>query len=230
LTRASLAQRELAQRILHPLTVRPDRSEWIQLVLLGFEDGTRTACPARDAEGHCRLHASGKPGACRAVPLVPWRADEEQPTVLEIRAKEARSWGVVCIGSEPAPLFRPLTRGLRVVDSEALAELAKRRRELEHDKQVWGNEVFRTLGRDLFARPERVAALPQSGFFVLSLVPVLLTLVPRSRERVFAYLEAQSRLAQRLLEHADALTPKLNQLRTLAATNDRLLRALNSGT
>src|SRR6202012_4468577 len=57
LPNASVAQRALADRLLHPLTTSLNRIDWIQLVTLGFDDGTRAACPALDVENRCSLHA-----------------------------------------------------------------------------------------------------------------------------------------------------------------------------
>jgi len=197
-------------------------------VLLGFAAGTRAACPALDPRGRCSLHDAGKPRACRAVPLDPWRADEEQPNVLQIRAKEARSWGIDCIDVEPTSLSRPLTRGLRVVDPEGSAALAERRQDLEHEKQIWGTEVFRALDAELCAKPESLASLPRAGFFVLSIVPVLLIAARSSAARVRAYLAAQARVAQGMLEHPAGSSAHLQQLMVFAETNARLQRALGA--
>ena len=222
----SVAQRALAERVLHPLSASPDRSEWLQLVVLGFDGGARAACPALASDGRCSLHHVGKPKACSAVPLDPWRADEEQAAVLEFRAKDARSWGVDCIQSAAQPLFRPLTRGLRVVDVEAAVAVAARRLDLEQDKALWGREVFRELATELFARPERTATLPQTGFFLMSLAPVLLVVARQSRERVLSYLAAQAGLAEQLLARGEPAAAGLRQLRAFSDTNARLQRAL----
>lgn len=223
---ASAAEHALAERLLHRLSETADRSEWLQLVVLGFDDGTRAACPALDSADRCSLHAAGKPKACRAVPLDPWRADEAQGAVLELRAKEARSWGADCIGAEAQPLFRPLTRGLRIVDLEAAAAVAERRRELEEEKRRWGSEVFRELAAELREKPESISTLPQAGFFLMSLAPALLVVARRSRERVLSYLAAQAGLAESMLARAEPAFAGQRQLRAFNETNARLRRAL----
>lgn len=123
-------------------------------------------------------------------------------------------------------MFRPLTRGLRVVDSEAAVALAERRRDLEQEKALWGTEVFRELAVELRARPERVASLPTTGFFLMSLAPALLMVARRSRERVLSYLLAQARLSERMIARGELASTELRQLRAFSDTNTRLQRAL----
>ncbi len=143
-----------------------------------------------------------------------------------MRAKDARSWGVHCVDDEAKPLLRPIIRGLRIIDSEAATAVAERRRELEREKQLWGGQVFRDLSPELFEKPERARALPEAGFFVLSLAPVLLVAANRERGRVLAYLEAQATLAERMLAQGEPSSPAHRQLRAFHDTNTRLRRAL----
>ncbi len=118
-----------------------------------------------------------------------------------------------------------------MVDTGAVEALAERRRELEQEKLRWGRAVFSELSAELFSKPERVAALPEAGFFVISLAPVLLTVVRASsaaHARVVEYLDAQTRVAARMVARAKSGSAELRQLYALADTNARLRQALRA--
>ena len=86
--------------------------------------------------------------------------------------------------------------------------------------------MFEMLRADLFASPELLERVPRDGFMTLSLVPVLMVLARDSRTRCVQYLNAQAKLAARLLARAQhagqAELPAVRQLAAFARSNAAL--------
>ena len=89
--------------------------------------------------------------------------------------------------------------------------------------------MFQLLRPELFPSPTALERLPKAGFVALSIAPVLITLMEQSsltRTRCLAYLDAQTRLAERLLHEAltsgHAERDTVRQLSAFARTNARL--------
>jgi len=186
----------LAGELFDPVT-GPAGAELILLSVQAFDDLARGSCPALDADRRCSVHLDRKPSHCRAVPLEPLLPDGAQRGVLADRELEAAYLGANCIRRGSHPGLLPLVTERRVVDRDALEALRARRRELAEDRRVWGSKVFGLLRADLFDRPERVARLPQGGYFSMSLAPVLAVVAsasPRCRVRTVVFLNAQIEL------------------------------------
>ncbi len=230
------AAEELAQRLLHEVPKSPSSADRVLLATQAFDMGLSERCPALDAEQRCSLHTSRKPAICKVVPLDAWLPDELQHRVLAMRAAEARYVGSDCIAPGARPGFALVTRRLTVVENDARAALAERRRDLEKERSFWGKSVFALLVPELFPEPAALGRLPASGFITLSLAPVLLVLAdasPRCRARCIAYLDAQGQLAQRLLAdaaaHGHSQSEAVRRLGAFAGSNARLRQALAAG-
>jgi len=197
---------QLAASLWHRLPEGNARTDDVLLATRAFDLGLSERCPALDEQKRCSLHEDRKPSACRVVPLDALQPDRVQHLVLASRETEAHYFGSDCIVPGQTPGFEVVTRQLDVVAQGARAALAQLRDDLARERDTWGDRVFQLLRADLFpsAALER---LPQAGFMTLSLVPVLISLLERSllsRARCVAYLEAQARLAERLLGNAAA--------------------------
>ncbi len=222
----------LAGQLWHRLpNARPDTDD-VLLATRGFDLGLSDRCPALDDAQRCSLHELGKPAICRVVPLDALVPDREQHAVLHSRRAEARYLGSDCIQPGVRPGFDLITRRLSVVDSEAQAALAARRRDLALERRTWGDAVFELLRADLFDAPAALERLPRDGFMTLSIVPVLMILArdPALVARLRQYLAAQARLAEGLFARArsagQAELASVRQLTAFARSNAALARQL----
>jgi len=210
------------------------RTDDVLLATRAFDLELSPRCPALDEQQRCSLHGQHKPSVCRVVPLDALQPDRLQHLVLASREAEAHYFGSDCLTPGQSPGFDVVTRRLSVVNDDARAALARRRADLEAERGAWGDRVFQQLRANLFATPSALERLPQAGFMTLSLAPVLIALLERqklSRARCWAYLDAQARVAERLLGaaqaagHAERTT--VRQLIAFAGTNARLRAQLN---
>jgi Fe-S-cluster containining protein len=222
-------QERLAASLWHRLPEGDARTDDVLLATGAFDLGISPRCPALDDEQRCSLHADRKPAICRVVPLDALQADRAQHLVLASRESEAHYFGSDCIAPGQKPAFEVVTRRFNVVQDGARAALAQRRRDLAEERSAWGDRVFQLLRADLFRSPAALERLPRAGFMTLSLAPVLIALLEKSqlsRSRCVEYLDAQARLAQRLLDHAGASghaeRDTVRQLAAFAGTNTRL--------
>ncbi len=227
------AAQALAEQLLHAIPGAPATADRVLLATQAFDTGLSDHCPALNAELGCSLHGSHKPGICRVVPFDALLPDSLQHLVLAQRAADARYLGSDCIAPGARPGFALVTRRLQVVQDDARAALADRRRDLAEERIRWGESVFRALLPELSAGGSVLEKLPIQGFITLSLAPVLLTIAQaseRARTRCVAYLEAQSLLAQRTLATARdrglEQTEAITRLAAFSRTNARLHAAL----
>jgi hypothetical protein len=167
-----------------------------------YNDPLADTCSALAENKLCTLHDSGKPLACRSVPLEATLPDAFQLSVLQDRARDARFMGADCIRPRAEPDSAPghlpvIVEGPRVVDREARRAVELRRAALRLDRLHWGDRVFQALRRDLFDHPDRVLTLPEQGYLCMSLAPALSVLSSVSNaltRRVVEYLNAQIEL------------------------------------
>lgn len=219
-----------AERLLHRMA---DGSGWIALTPHAIESPSVSRCPALRDDGRCDLHDSGKPLACRVVPLDALRPDPAQHAVLASRAQNGPdSLGADCImptATAATVRWKPLTVAGRLIDAHALHDLGAHRDALIADRRDWGDAVFAQL------RAAHIEHhLPADGMLSLPLTPVLQTLAARSRrhhEDCVAYLEAQhaliaERISLALSRKDPAARPFTRHLRQLAEANGRLLAGL----
>ena len=159
--------------------------------------------------------------------------DHSQHLVLAERAAEARYLGSDCIAPGARAGFPVVTRRLELVDGNARAALAERRRDLANEQRFWGSTVTPLLAAEL--RSHALRRQRPGGFLTLSIAPVLMDLSAastRSRERCMAYLVAQATLCERTLKEARsagfAERPAIRQLAAFSGTNARLLAVLSA--
>ena len=220
---------QLAASLWHRLPEGNTRTDDVLLATRAFDLGLSERCPALDEQQRCSLHGRQKPSICRVVPLDALQPDRVQHLVLASRAAEAHYFGSDCLTPGQSPGFDVVTRQLRVVNDDARVALAQRRADLEAERSAWGDRVFQQLRANLFATPSALERLPPAGFMTLSLAPVLIALLESgtlSRARCWAYLDAQARVAERLLAEAQAAghaeRATVRQLIAFAGTNARL--------
>ncbi len=218
----------LAERIFHSL---PGGRDYLLLSGQAFGYASLGRCPALDEKGACSVHHDRKPLTCSAVPLDALFPDRLQGSVLSARLKEAAYVGSDCVRTQRLPSDTPFMHGTHLVDSSARALLTEHRNALADEKRVWSARVLRLLAKEPnFAWN----ALPEAGFFALSIAPVLLVLAEVSeacRARCIAYLDAQARLGERVVGAAlsrKSLTerPTTRQLRAFLQTNATLRETL----
>lgn len=192
----------IAERLLHgPLP----SGDYVHLSTRAFSYESEARCPALGADGLCTIHGAGKPATCDVAPLDALLADSLQPVLLRQRKRESDAWQAGCLELEPKPGHAPLTRHLSVVDPRAGDALARRRRALALDRELWGAAVFRLLGPDTFARGGPLGALDANTSFTLSVVPALAVVAgssDTSHARVLAYVSAQEELIGRTIDSA----------------------------
>ncbi len=225
----------LAEQLLHAVPGAAATADRILLATQAFDAGLSQHCPALSGERRCSLHGPHKPAICRVVPFDALLPDSLQHLILAQRATDTQYLGSDCIAPGVRPGFAVVTRRLAVVQEDARAALAERRRDLAEERLRWGQRVFQALLPELSAGGSALEKLPSQGFITLSLAPVLLVLAEaseRSRTRCVAYLEAQSVLAQRTLATARARglerTEAVVRLAAFSRTNERLHAALAS--
>ncbi|MCL2451111.1 MAG: hypothetical protein FWD17_19365, partial [Polyangiaceae bacterium] len=126
-----------------------------------------------------------------------------QHVVLEGRRGGADYVEADCIASGPSPAgFLPVARGPALLDEGARSALEARRRDLEDDKQAWGDAVYALLAPELFANTAASSRIPVDGFMSLALTPALAVVASRSepsRARCVKYLNAQIDLCEATL-------------------------------
>ena len=159
----------------------PTGPELVLLAAQAFDEPPRGRCPALGADQRCTLELDRKPSQCRAVPLEPLLPDAKQLEILGVRGREAAYMGASCVQPGESAGHLPLVVERRVVDAEALAALAARRRELLTDQRLYGRAVFELLRPELFDRPERFAKVPLGGCLSLSLAPALAVIASASQ-------------------------------------------------
>ncbi len=214
----------LAERIFHPL---PGGRDYLLLSGQAFGYASLGRCPALDDQGGCSVHHDRKPLTCSAVPLDALFPDRLQGSVLSARLKEAAYVGSDCVRTQPLRDDSPFVHGPHLMDSSVRALLAEHRNALADEKRVWSARVLRLLAKEPgFAWN----ALPEAGYFALSIAPVLLVLAEVSeacRKRCIAYLDAQAHLGEQIVGAAlsrKSLTerPTTRQLRAFLQTNAAL--------
>jgi len=220
---------QLAARLWHRLPDGSVSTDDVLLATRAFDLGLSDRCPALDAQQGCSLQADRKPSICRVVPLDALQPDSAQHLVLASREAEAHYFGSDCVAPGERPGFDLVTRRLSVVDSGASAALTQRRQDLAEERNAWGDRVFQQLCSDLFSSAAALERLPSRGFMTLSIAPVLIALLEQSslsRARCIGYLDAQARLAERLLrgalEDGQGERGTVRQLSAFVRTNARL--------
>ena len=227
----ALAARELATSLFFPGPASMQQDVFLFTQAFGFS--SQSSCPALDAMGRCQVHDDRKPAVCSAVPLEPTWPDRLQGDMLAARHGEAAYLGADCITPKRSTL--PLvTDGPSVVDAEARAALTRRRADLIAERRYWGERVARLLGPQLLSRPEQLQAIPEDGALTLSMVPVLAALAetsPRCHARTCEYVDAQTRLMERILSEANgtASPSEQAQLQAFLASNRGFGKQLQRG-
>ncbi|WP_408249296.1 hypothetical protein [Paraburkholderia xenovorans] len=117
----------------------------------------------------------------------------------ELFRQRDRFIGCLAIGRVPR---RRIGERVRVGRRGALA---RRRRALEREREVWGRAVFESLRKDLFDSPAALARIPPGGFLTISIVPALLAVAStsaRCRQLCLDYIDSQLALIDRSIEQA----------------------------
>ena len=175
------------------------------IVTQGYDYPSLARCPALADDGRCAIHLSGKPVTCEVVPLDPLVPDTLQHLVLAGRNQSASYLGADCIQEgERADATLMISQG-EIKDANARDALARRRRALEREREVWGRAVFESLRKDLFDSPAALARIPQGGFLTISIVPALLVVAgtsERCRQLCLDYIDSQLVLIDRNIEQA----------------------------
>jgi hypothetical protein len=171
----------------------------------GYDYPSLARCPALADDGRCAIHLSGKPVTCEVVPLDPLVPDKLQHLVLAGRNQSAAYFGADCIHQgQRADATLMIAEG-EIKDANASHALARRRRSLEREREVWGRAVFESLRKDLFDSPAALARIPQGGFLTISIVPALLVAAStsaRCRQLCLDYIDSQLALIDRSIEQA----------------------------
>jgi hypothetical protein len=171
----------------------------------GYDYPSLARCPALADDGRCAIHLNGKPVACEVVPLDPLVPDTLQHLVLAGRNQSASYLGADCIQEGERADAALMTADREIKDANARDALARRRRALEREREVWGRAVFESLRKDLFDSPAALARIPPGGFLTISIVPALLAVAStsaRSRQLCLDYIDSQLALIDRSIEQA----------------------------
>ncbi|WNC93710.1 hypothetical protein RI103_23275 [Paraburkholderia sp. FT54] len=171
----------------------------------GYDYPSLARCPALADDGRCAIHLSGKPVTCEVVPLDPLVPDKLQHLVLAGRNQSAAYLGADCIQEGQPPDATLIIAAGEIKDANARDALARRRRSLEREREVWGRAVFESLRKDLFDSPAALARIPQGGFLTISIVPALLVVAStsaRCRQLCLDYIDSQLALIDRSIEQA----------------------------
>ncbi len=229
------AYSDLADAVLHRLPGEP-RVHDVLLATQGFSPSPSDPCPALGSDMRCTIHDDRKPATCAVVPLEALVPDRLQHVVLAERTREAAYLGADCVARGARPDFSRMTDRLAVVDDGARASLARRRRDLADEKRWWGESVFQMLKDDLFADATALARVPESGFLVMAMAPVLMVLATvssRCRQRCLEYVDAQTVLIESSIRVAVARRrldgrAEIEQLGAFARTHRALRIAFES--
>ena len=171
----------------------------------GYDYPSLARCPALADDGRCAIHLNGKPVACEVVPLDPLVPDTLQHLVLAGRNQSASYLGADCIQEGERADAALMTAEGEIKDANARDALARRRRALEREREVWGRAVFESLRKDLFDSPAALARIPPRGFLTISIVPALLAVAStsaRCRQLCLDYIDSQLALIDRSIEQA----------------------------
>jgi hypothetical protein len=175
------------------------------IVTQGYDYPSLARCPALADDGRCAIHLSGKPVTCEVVPLDPLVPDTLQHLVLAGRNQSASYLGADCIQEGERADAALMTADGEIKDANARDALARRRRALEREREVWGRVVFESLRKDLFDSPAALARIPPRGFLTISIVPALLAVAStsaRCRQLCLDYIDSQLALIDRSIEQA----------------------------
>jgi Fe-S-cluster containining protein len=171
----------------------------------GYDYPSAARCPALEDDGRCAIHLRGKPLICEVVPLDPLIPDTLQHLVLAARNQSAIYLGADCIHEGEREGAALLVRQGHIVDANAKDALARRRKALAKEREVWGQAVFEALRNELFDSPATLARMPAGGFLTISIVPALLTLAAasaRCRQLCVDYIDSQLALIDRCIAQA----------------------------
>ncbi|MBU9425322.1 flagellin N-methylase [Burkholderia gladioli] len=178
----------------------------LSLSLRGHDYASRERCPALSDDGHCSLHAAGKPAICEAVPLDPLAPDRLQAFVLGARREQAEWIGAGCLSERGEPdvtdAAEPLVEAGRVLAGAALAAC---REALEVERAIWRDAIAAQL---IASGPEWArswAQLPPGAHLTIPAVPALLAIArisSRCREATIEVLDCQRRLIGSMVEAA----------------------------
>jgi hypothetical protein len=171
----------------------------------GYDYPSLARCPALADDGRCAIHLNGKPVTCEVVPLDPLVPDTLQHLVLTGRNQSASYLGADCIQEGERADAALMTADGEIKDANARDALARRRRALEREREVWGRAVFESLRKDLFDSPAALARIPPGGFLTISIVPALLAVAStsaRCRQLCLDYIDSQLALIDRSIEQA----------------------------
>ena len=142
---------------------------------------------------------------CEVVPLDPLVPDRLQHLVLAARNQSGAYFGANCIQEGEHGDAALLVSSGHVVDADAQDALARRRRALAKERELWGLAVFESLRKDLFNSPAALARIPAGGFLTISIVPAILAVAStseRCRQLCVDYIDAQIALIGRCIEQA----------------------------
>lgn len=166
------AQRELAGQLLPG-----SAAAGVVLLLQGYTWPSQQRCPALGPDQLCSVHHDRKPLTCRVVPLDALTPDSEQSPLLAERAAQSEWLGADCLRPFTASATgQILLRQHRVEDTDYLAALAQRRRDLQLERQYWGDAIHAMLLPELAG----TSRLPVQGYISLPLVPILAHLAVQS--------------------------------------------------
>ncbi|WP_258193140.1 hypothetical protein [Paraburkholderia sp. BL25I1N1] len=171
----------------------------------GYDYPSLARCPALADDGRCAIHLNGKPVTCEVVPLDPLVPDTLQHLVLAGRNQSAVYLDTDCIQEGERADAVLMTAEGEIKDANATEALARRRRALEREREVWGRTVFESLRKDLFDSPAALARIPAGGFLTISIVPALLAVAStssRCRQLCVDYVDSQLALIDRSIEQA----------------------------
>ncbi|ASW02931.1 hypothetical protein CJU94_25330 [Paraburkholderia aromaticivorans] len=189
--------------IAHTLLYRA--GDTFSIMSQGYDYPSLARCPALAEDGRCAIHLSGKPLTCEVVPLDPLVPDQLQHLVLAGRNQSASYIGANCIQEgERTDATLMIAQG-EIKDANARDALARRRRELEREREVWGHAVFESLRKDLFESPAALARIAPGGFLTISIVPALLAVAGMSahcRQLCLNYIDSQLALIDRSIAQA----------------------------
>jgi Fe-S-cluster containining protein len=157
-------------------------------------------CPALGEDQRCLIHDNRKPAVCSMVPFEALYPDGLQGWVLLNRTMEEN-----CIVSGQRDGYPVVVSGRRVASEDYRHAIARRRQDLQCEKQRWGDAVFSLLRQDLFSNPAAAARIPGAGLLSLSIAPVLLVLAGLSepcRDRCLRYIDSQTTLIDHKVKQA----------------------------
>ena len=171
----------------------------LQLGLQGIEPPSTPRCPALQQDGHCSLHAQGKPAMCAAVPLDPMQPLAAQAIVLRRRLPGGpEDFGAQCLSSDGSLPTLVADDG-SITDEAHRQALEAVRQALSDEGPLWRAPLQTRLANAL--PPDR---LPRAGGFLsLPLTPVLELLAESGdAARARRYAKAQCELLEQRIAAA----------------------------